>query len=34
MREEDVSEKGWHDPPRFFARHPDEYMQEVTAQFF
>jgi hypothetical protein len=29
-----MSEKGWHDLPRFFTRHIGEYMQEVTAQFF
>jgi hypothetical protein len=34
MKEEGVSEKSWHDPPHFFARHIDEYMQEITTQFF
>lgn len=32
--EEGVREKDWHDPPRFFAHHTEEYMQQVTTQFF
>lgn len=32
--EEGVAESDWHNPPRFFARHTDAFMQQVTSQFF
>jgi SAM-dependent methyltransferase len=31
---EGLHEKDWHDPPRFFAHHTDEFMQHATAPFF
>jgi SAM-dependent methyltransferase len=31
---EGVAERDWHNPPRFFAWHTDEFMQHITSQFF
>lgn len=31
---EGLHESDWHDPPRFFAHHTDEFMQQVTAPCF
>jgi SAM-dependent methyltransferase len=31
---EGLHEDDWHNPPRFFAHHTDEFMQHVTAPFF
>jgi SAM-dependent methyltransferase len=34
QEEEGIHENDWHNPPRFFAHHTDEFMQRVTSQFF
>ena len=34
FEQEGPHEEDWHDPPRFFAHHTDEFMQRVTAPFF
>ena len=31
---EGIAEHDWHNPPRFFAWHTDEFMKQVTAPFF
>ena len=31
---EGVREQDWHNPPRFFSQHSDEFMQRVAAPFF
>lgn len=32
--QEGFHEHDWHQPPRFFAHHTDEFMREMTARFF
>ena len=32
--QEGLHEHDWHNPPRFFAHHTDEFMQNATAPFF
>ncbi|HLJ32404.1 MAG TPA: class I SAM-dependent methyltransferase [Ktedonobacteraceae bacterium] len=34
IEQEGVYENDWHDPPRFFAHHTDEFMLRATATFF
>ncbi len=34
FEQEGTHEKDEHNPPRFFAHHTDEFMQQVTAPFF
>lgn len=31
---EGIAEHDWHNPPRFFARHTDEFIKGITAQYF
>ncbi|HLG63889.1 MAG TPA: class I SAM-dependent methyltransferase [Ktedonosporobacter sp.] len=31
---EGIAPDDWHNPPRFFARHTDEFMQQIMTQFF
>jgi len=33
-REEGVHENDWHQPPRFFAHHTDEFMKQAVTSFF
>lgn len=32
--QEGLHDNDWHDPPRFFAHHTDEFMQQATAPYF
>jgi SAM-dependent methyltransferase len=34
VEQEGIAEQDWHHPPRFFARHTDEFLQQITSQFF
>lgn len=34
FEEEGLHDEDWHDPPRFFAHHTDEFMQQATAPYF
>jgi len=34
FEEEGIHANDWHTPARFFAHHTDEFMQEITGQFF
>ena len=34
IEQEGIYEDDWHDPPRFFAHHTDEFMLHTTATFF
>lgn len=34
VEQEGIAEDDQHDPPRFFARHTDEFMRQTIAQFF
>lgn len=34
FEEEGPHGEDWHDPPRFFAHHTDEFMQQATAPYF
>lgn len=34
IEQEGTHENDWHNPPRFFAHHTDEFLQCITAQFF
>ncbi|QBD75855.1 class I SAM-dependent methyltransferase [Ktedonosporobacter rubrisoli] len=34
IEREGINEQDWHNPPRFFAFHTDEFMQQAVAPFF
>ena len=34
FEEEGPHDEDWHDPPRFFAHHTDEFMQQATSPYF
>lgn len=34
FEKEGINENDYHDPPRFFSHHTDEFMQEVTTPYF
>lgn len=34
IEKEGIAEHDWHHPPRFFARHTDEFMKQITSQYF
>jgi SAM-dependent methyltransferase len=34
VEEEGIADNDWHDPPRFFARHTDEFMKQAVSPFF
>ncbi|GER91742.1 hypothetical protein KDW_59040 [Dictyobacter vulcani] len=34
IEKEGISDKDWHQPPRYFSRHTDEFMQQAVAPYF